>query len=119
MNKRLLLLALIVACCFCLVGTVHAQSGINFTDLPNQISDKFSVDTFTAQLLASAGVVIIATAIVGFTVRSKSSALPIIAICDFLVMGICVALAWLPVWTFTMCILMVALLAGAKWKDLI
>jgi hypothetical protein len=119
MHKKLLVLTFLFLVST-LIPIVFAQgSGVNINDLPNQISGKLGVDIFTAQLIASAALVVMVTVLIGFAVRGRGSTLPIIAVCDFLALGICVSLTWLPIWTFTICIFMVALLAGLRMKDLI
>lgn len=120
MNRKLALIAL-----FFILSTVLSinfaradNNGINITTVPSEIMEKFGVSLFVAQIIASTFLIVIVSALVGFAVRG-SNQLPIIAICDFLAMGICVALQWLPIWTFTVCIFLVALLTGLRLKDLI
>jgi hypothetical protein len=118
MNKILLAVVLVLFLSFS-IGLVHADNGININQLPTQIENKLGVDLFTAQLIASTALIVMISILLGFALRGKGSQLPIIALCDFLGLGICVALTWLPIWTFTVCIFMVAILAGLRLKDLI
>jgi len=106
----LILLAFTISC-------VHAEEepDIDITYVPQALADHLNISLFVAELLMSSLVLIS----VGLTLSILKAKGLLILIVTFPLMGVLVALAWLPVWIFLLLGLLVSLLYSDKIKRML
>lgn len=90
---------------------------VNLAMFPNQLALNLGVSLFVGQLLASTILLCLflfpTMMIAGYFGRS-GSVFPAILIVGLSIMGVCVALTWLPVWVFAIVALLIGLLFADK-----
>ena len=92
---------------------------INLTDIPYRVADSLNVDVFAGQLICSGIFMMILLLPITIITRSKhSSWIPEVAI-SLVAMGICVGIAWLPVWLFLVLCLLIGLMFAVKMRGVI
>ncbi len=101
------------------VAFCDSDGSVNLLNIPEYLGEKLGVGTFAGGLLAGALVLVAFLMPAVLLAKGKGSALIFIIIIGLVLMGFEVAIAWLPVWLFTVVILMIALFGGLRAKDLI
>lgn len=109
---------LVLACLLLFVSPVFAASSdtVNLANFPQQLATALGVSLFVGQLLASTIIlclVLFPTMMIAGYFGRSGSVFPAILIVGLSMMGVCVALTWLPVWLFAI----VALLTGLLFAD--
>jgi len=87
------------------------SEAINLMDFPTQLATQLGIPTFAGQILASSIILALFMFPTLFLTRNfKIPASLSILIMGFISMSLCVALGWLPIWTFMIISLVIALL---------
>jgi hypothetical protein len=111
-------LVILTVCIVMALPVVHAvdpNDEVNLMDLPQRFADAFNIGLFPAQIFTTG--IIMMIFMLPIAIWSKSIIPPIFV--GFVVMGLCVALAWLPVWFLVVTAMLVALMFAGKMRDLI
>ncbi|MBA7492011.1 hypothetical protein ES702_02560 [subsurface metagenome] len=107
---------------FSIVDVAYAETDYSIFDLtalPTQLAAHLMIDTFTAGLICSAILILIPLLAITIITRSKySSWIPELAL-SLVLMGVCVALTWLPVFFIVAFALIIALMFAGKARDMI
>jgi len=112
------LLALLIIFVVMALPVVHAvdeNDEVYLMDLPQKFADAFNIGLFPAQIFTTA--IIMMTFMLPIAIWSKTVVPPIFV--GFVVMGLCIALSWLPVWFLVVLAMLVALMFAGKMRDLI
>jgi hypothetical protein len=94
---------------------VDENDEVYLLDLPQKFADAFNIGLFPAQIFTTG--IIMMIFMLPIAIWSKSIIPPIFV--GFVVMGLCVALAWLPVWFLVVTAMLVALMFAGKMRDMI
>jgi len=96
---------------------VYAQD-IDLTEIPQNLADKMGIPLFAGELLCSA--ILLFMFILPLTLISRRKGTGHVAelFVGFMVMGVCVALEWLPAWIIVVLLLIVAGMYAGKVKGL-
>jgi uncharacterized Tic20 family protein len=103
------LLALLIIFVVMALPVVHAvdeNDEVYLLDLPQKFADAFNIGLFPAQIFTTG--IIMMIFMLPIAIWSKSLVPPIFV--GFVVMGLCVALSWLPVWFLVVTAMLVALM---------
>lgn len=95
---------------FFLIGSARADDGLDLMNIPYYLAEKFGVSVFIGGLIATLILMLIVLVPIGMLVRS---ALVITAL-TIVLMGVVVALGWLPVYIFFVYSFTLALLFSDK-----
>jgi hypothetical protein len=98
-----------------IVHAVDPNDEVNLMDLPQHFADAFNIPLFPAQIFTTG--IIMMIFMLPIAIWSKTIVPPIFV--GFVVMGLCVALTWLPVWFLVVSAMLVALMFAGKMRDLI
>jgi hypothetical protein len=101
----------------CLISSIPSvyaaeDDGVNFMDFPQYLSEAIGIPVFAAQLLIST--ILLFAVLLPCAIWAKSSLVAIIV--GFSMMGILVALQWLPYWFLLLIALIVALIYAKELK---
>jgi hypothetical protein len=101
----------------CLISSIPSvyaaeDDGVNIMDFPQYLSEAIGIPVFASQLLIST--ILLFAVLLPCAIWAKSSLLPIIV--GFPMMGILVALQWLPIWFLLLISLIVALIYAKELK---
>ena len=118
MEKTKLLLPLLFLLTLMLIAPVNAETGIDFKAIPEFFADKLNISVFAGGILTSGIVLLIVTLPVVIIVRGKNVLIAIIAI-DFIFMGFCIALTWLPYYFLLIFSMLIALMFSGKIREII
>ena len=88
------------------------SESVNLTDFPQGLATALNISLFSAQILASLIFLCLVLFPVLLFTRGKNLASTIIV--GMGALGFCVALAWFPIWVFTIICLALALLYGKQ-----
>ena len=98
---------------------VHAENGeINFKEIPEYFAEKLNISVFAGGILTSGIVLLTVSLPVICIARGKNVLIAILAV-DFVFMGLCIALTWLPYWFLIIFSTLIALLFAGQIRDLI
>jgi uncharacterized Tic20 family protein len=111
----LALLIIFVVMALPVVHAVEENDEVYLLDLPQKFADAFNIPLFPAQIFTTG--IIMMIFMLPIAIWSKSIVPPIFV--GFIVMGLCVALAWLPVWFLVVTAMLVALMFAGKMRDMI
>lgn len=119
MKKRWLLL--IPPFFLMLISPVYAQDEVNLLALHEQLGERLGVGTFAGGLIASAILLMMGILPVALINRSrKGGGGPMAELFIGLVLlGVCVAITWFPVWIFVLLVFLTALMFSDKFTGLI
>lgn len=92
---------------------------IDITEIPARLSELLGVDTFTAQMICSAVIVLVTVCFVAFVIKKGHALTYGVLITEFVVMGALIAMGWLPYWILLITCLAVAAMFAASMRDLI
>jgi len=115
-KKLIFLSSLAFSILFC-VSSVSAESDIDISAIPQGLADKMGIPLFATQLLCSGILLLIFVMPVALIGRKKSGSPIAELFVGFLILGVCIALGWLPVWLFLMLCLLVGLMFAGKMRD--
>jgi hypothetical protein len=105
------------------VSLVYASDDetVNLGDLPQQLADALGVSLFVGQLLASSIIIclfLFPTLMLSGYYGGASATVYTGLIVGLVTAGICVGLGWLPVWLFAVTCLLIAVLMGSKFANM-
>ena len=110
------LLALFIVLVVMALPVVHAvdeNDEVYLLDLPQKFADAFNIGLFPAQIFTTA--IIMMTFMLPIAIWSKSIFPPLFV--GFIVMGLCIALSWLPVWFLVVLAMLVAIMFAGRMRD--
>ena len=111
----LVILTICIVMALPVVHAVEENDEVYLLDLPQKFADAFNIGLFPAQIFTTG--IIMMVFMLPIAIWSKSMIPPIFV--GFIVMGLCVALTWLPVWFLVVTAMLVALMFAGKMRDLI
>jgi len=119
MNKRLLILT--IPLFFSFVSSVYAETEVNLLTLHEALGERLGVGTFAGGLIASSILLMMTILPIALINRSrKGGGGPIAELfMGMVILGVCVAITWFPVWIFVLLCFLVALLFSDKITELI
>jgi len=119
MRKRLL--ALIPLFFLMLIMPVYAETQVNLLTLHEALGERLGVGTFAGGMIASAILLMMCILPVALINRSrKGGGGPIAELfLGIVVLGVCVAITWLPFWFLLILCLLIALMFSGKMRDYI
>jgi len=110
------LLALFIVFVVMALPVVHAvdeNDEVYLYDLPQKFSEAFNIDLFPAQIFASA--IILMVFMIPVAIWSKTIIPPIFV--GVVILGLLIALTWLPVWFLVVLCMMIALLFAGRIRE--
>jgi len=93
------------------------SESITLTDFPQNLANALGIDLFSGQILASVIFLLLTLFPVILITKGKNQTLMIIM--AVMSLSFCVAVAWLPVWTLAVIVLMIAIMGANKFKEMI
>lgn len=102
-----------------LISPVFAQADVNLLDIPAQLGERLGVSTFAGGLIASAILFMMAIMPMALISRKRGTGFIAELVVGFVVMGVCIAIDWLPYWFLLIFSMIVALMFSGKMRDLI
>jgi hypothetical protein len=112
-SPLLALLVIFVVMALPIVHAVDPNDEVNLMDLPQRFADAFNIGLFPAQIFTTG--IIMMIFMLPIAIWSKSLIPPIFV--GFIVMGLCVALTWLPVWFLVVTAMLVALMFAGGMRN--
>lgn len=112
MNQKLILAILIL---FCLIPSAYAQDEVNLQNFPSRISEMLTIDMFSARILSSMimlSIFLMPTLFVA-SAWKRDPLIPALIV-GLGSLGLCVALAWFPVWIMILICLIIAIFGSNK-----
>jgi hypothetical protein len=109
-------LVILTVCIVMALPVVHAvteNDEVYLLDLPQKFADAFNIPLFPAQIFTTA--IIMMIFMLPIAIWSKTIVPPLFV--GFAVMGLCVALAWLPVWFLVVTAMIVALMFAGGMRN--
>jgi len=118
MQKRWL--TLIIPLFLMLIMPVYAEDEVNLLTLHEKLGERLGVGTFAGGLIASSILLMMGILPVALINRSrKGGGGPIAEIfIGMVILGICVAITWFPIWIFVLLIFLIALMFSDKLTGL-
>lgn len=92
------------------------EDSVDLTDFPDKLSEALGIPLFPSQLLSSAILMAIFMFPALALTRGKDTQFLILLIFGNILMGVCIALTWLPYWFILILILLIAGIWSAKFK---
>jgi len=113
-HKKLVILPSIAFLLSFLISIAHAEADIDISAIPQALADKMGIPLFATQLLCSG--ILLFIFIMPITLLSRKRGTSPIAelLLGFVILGVCLALGWLPYWILLILGLLVALLYADK-----
>jgi len=114
-KKLILLSSLAFSILFC-VSSVSAEPDIDISAIPQALADKMGIPLFATELLCSG--ILLFIFILPITLLSRKRGTSPIAelMVGLVILGVCLALGWIPVWILFMLGLLVALMYAKQIK---
>lgn len=110
--KKLIFIILIL---FCLIPSVYAQDEVNLQNFPSRLSVMLTIDMFSARILASMimlSIFLLPTLFIA-SAWKRDPLIPALIV-GLGSLGLCVALAWFPVWIMVILCLLIAIFGAEK-----
>lgn len=98
-----------------LILPVHAEGEVELANVPAYLSEQLGIALFPAQLLASA--LLISLVVFPLSLLTKGKHMYVLLSMVFLMMGISIALTWLPFWFLIILVFGVAGTFSVRMKD--
>jgi len=99
------------------VNIVHAQDEVDLSEFPTRLSEMLGINEFAGELLASTLLMALFLFPAMMIARGSANQTYIILFVGFSVMGICIALGWLPYFMLLVIVLIVALMFAGKMRE--
>jgi len=102
-----------------LINSVHAEETIDLTNVPQWLATQLGIPEFAGGILAF--ILLMLMTVLPFAIIArgrKAGFIPELAL-SLGVMGLCIALEWLPYWFLLILGMLVALMFSGKMRDLI
>jgi hypothetical protein len=112
-SPLLALLVIFVVMALPVVHAVDPNDEVDLMNVPQKFADAFNIGLFPAQILTTS--IIMMMFMLPIAIWSKSLIPPIFV--GFIVMGLCVALTWLPVWFLVVTAMLVALMFAGGMRN--
>jgi hypothetical protein len=112
-SPLLTLLVIFIVMALPVVHAVDPNDEVNLMDLPQHFADAFNIGLFPAQIFTTG--IIMMIFMLPIAIWSKTIVPPIFV--GFVVMGLCVALTWLPVWFLVVTAMLVALMFAGGMRN--
>jgi len=109
----LVILTICIVMALPVVHAVEENDEVYLLDLPQKFADAFNIPLFPAQIFTTG--IIMMIFMLPIAIWSKTIVPPIFV--GFVVMGLCVALAWLPVWFLVVTAMLVALMFAGGMRN--
>lgn len=121
MKKRAILTGMLFAFIFqvSFLNIAYAGDEIDITEIPARFGDMLGTTEFVGGLIASAIFLCMFLFPAMFLARGRTSQTYVILFLGITVLGICVALTWLPVFIFFVLCLLIGLLFAGKIRTFI
>jgi len=116
---KLTYLIVVIALVVALVAPAYAQDGVDISLLPELLANALNISEFAGGLIVSMILCCFFLFPTILLTRRKAQGTLAVLIVGLGVLGICVALAWFPVWLLGVLCLLIALGFGGKVKDII
>lgn len=104
-----------------LIRPVYAEDNVDLLNLPVQLGERLGVGTFAGGLIASSILLMMGILPVALINRSrKGGGGPIAEIfIGMIILGVCVAITWFPIWIFVLLCFLIALMFSDKITGII
>lgn len=102
-----------------LISPVFAPDDVNLLDLPEQLGERLGVSTFAGGLIASAILFMITVLPIAMITRRRNTGFIAELVVGFVVMGVCIAINWLPYWFILIFSMIVALMFAGRMREFI
>lgn len=112
-SPLLALLAIFIVMALPVVHAVDENDEVYLLDLPQKFADAFNIPLFPAQIFTTA--IIMMIFMLPIAIWSKTIVPPIFV--GIIIMGLCIALSWLPVWFLVVTAMLVSLMFAGKIRD--
>lgn len=97
--------------------TIPVNAGeVNITEIPQALSDKMGIPLFAGQLLCSGILLFLFLLPLAVLTRKRGASWLAELIVGFVIMGVCIALQWLPYWFLIILSVLIALMFAGKMR---
>lgn len=98
------------------IPSVYAED-VDLSQIPNNLAEKTGIPLFAGQLLCSAIILFMFLLPLTILTRKRGSSWLAELIVGFIILGVCIALGWLPYWIMLVICLIVAGMYASKMKN--
>jgi len=103
-----------------LITPIQANTEINFSNIPTQLSEQLGIPIFAGQILASSILMFIPLLCISLLARGRHKHAWVAEMfTGFMFLSFSVALGWCPYWLLIILTLLVALMFAGQMRDLI
>jgi len=113
-HKKLIFLLSLVFLLSFLISIAHAETDVDISSIPEHLAEKMGIPLFAGQLLCSGILLSIFVLPTAILTRKRGTSPIAELLVGFVILGVCLALGWLPVWILFMLGLLVAFMYADK-----